>query len=154
MTFAEQVKAAKGVHARNMVPKCDSIDELEELLAVETRKLVADAVKSRLRKLRADELRRAEEGVRPEPEEGEDPPPVERSIPAEDTKTCPKCGFVGPIEKFGYRRMKRARADGTEVITKRVQSYCKPCRGKSSKKKDEGEPKPTTKKAKKKGKAA
>ncbi len=45
------------------------------------------------------------------------------------TKACPKCGKTGEIgADFGTRRMRRTRADGTEVVEERAQSYCRECR--------------------------
>jgi len=44
-------------------------------------------------------------------------------------KRCPKCGKTGDIEAdFGMRRMRRTKADGTEVVDERPQSYCRGCR--------------------------
>jgi superfamily I DNA/RNA helicase len=57
------------------------------------------------------------------PEEAAPPPSVE-------SKACPRCGESGPIQqKFGYRRIRRTRKDGTVVMTKTPQSYCTSCRG-------------------------
>lgn len=45
------------------------------------------------------------------------------------TKTCPKCGRTGTVESlFGTRNVKHTRADGTEVVSERPQSYCRDCR--------------------------
>jgi hypothetical protein len=53
-----------------------------------------------------------------------------RGVDETQVKACPKCGESGTIgEKFGVRRMKQKRADGTEVVVTRPQSYCKSCRG-------------------------
>ena len=50
---------------------------------------------------------------------------VDRALP----KQCPKCGKTGEIgADFGTRRMRRTRADGTEVVEERAQSYCRECR--------------------------
>ena len=53
-------------------------------------------------------------------------PKVEESA----TKSCPRCGTKGNIaELFGYRRIKRQRKDGTEMVVAAPQSYCMSCRG-------------------------
>lgn len=47
----------------------------------------------------------------------------------DETKTCPKCGAAGPIDGlFGYRNVKHTRSDGTEVVQRKPQSYCRDCR--------------------------
>jgi len=49
-------------------------------------------------------------------------------------KTCPKCKKAGPIAtEFGFRKMRRTRSDGTEVVDERPQSYCRECRRKGRK---------------------
>jgi hypothetical protein len=135
MSFVETVRAAKGVKARNLIPSCESIPDLEELLKADPRKIVTMAARSRLNALRAKESRAAEDGVTPDPEETE-PEAINRvRVEEADTKTCPACGNSGLIaELFGVRKMKRVRADGIEVVTTRAQSHCKKCRGKKKKK--------------------
>ena len=60
---------------------------------------------------------------------GEPSPWLTENAAEDDTKTCPKCGRTGPVgEMFGYRNVKRERSDGTEVVTKKPQSYCRECR--------------------------
>jgi hypothetical protein len=54
----------------------------------------------------------------------------DQDLPDEPTtKTCPRCGESGTVaEMFGYRRCRRTRADGTEVVVEAPQSYCRACR--------------------------
>ncbi|MCB9759550.1 MAG: hypothetical protein H6739_06890 [Alphaproteobacteria bacterium] len=66
----------------------------------------------------------------------------------QQVKACPECGATGPIEAlFGTRMMRSVRADGTEVVVERPQSWCRQCRS-QSRKADTAEPpssnKPTT----------
>ena len=131
--FAEKVVNAKGVDARNMIPGCESLPELQEILGTETRKIVTQAVKSRMRALRKKEAREAEDGATiPLPlGSSKEPDPIKRSrVETKETKTCPKCGVTGLVSQaFGVRKMKRTRKDGTEIVTVRAQSHCKSCRG-------------------------
>lgn len=54
---------------------------------------------------------------------------TEGSASGGETKTCPKCGKTGPVDQmFGYRNVKHTRADGSEVVTEKPQSYCRDCR--------------------------
>ncbi|MCP4810077.1 MAG: ATP-dependent helicase [Proteobacteria bacterium] len=47
----------------------------------------------------------------------------------DETKTCPKCGVEGSVDElFGYRNVKHTRADGTDVVQRKPQSYCRSCR--------------------------
>ena len=138
MSFVETVRATKGIKARNLIPSCDSIPDLEALLEVETRVLITGAARSRLNALLKAAAKAAEGqlvlGL--EPEKPADPVEPEQ-VEEVESKTCPKCGETGPIaEMFGLRNTKRIRADGTEVVTSRAQSYCKACRNTKRRKKE------------------
>ncbi len=55
--------------------------------------------------------------------------PAPEVVPETATKSCPRCGTVGPIEEvFGFRKVKRVGADGSVAYAKVPQSYCRSCR--------------------------
>jgi hypothetical protein len=61
-------------------------------------------------------------------------PPAEAPLPPPaDTKSCPRCGTEGEVEEvFGFRNVRRKGADGSVVMAKVPQSYCRSCRSSAS----------------------